>query len=324
MKKTIRNCGFTLRLSKIKYRIKNPMLKYSLAGLLYIAYLLKKIYMMITGGFELDYVEVFITSRCNLRCRDCSILVPYLPKLEDFNVDEAINDLNELLELVDCIHKVEILGGEAMLNKDFIKILEFLAGNEKIRSIRVVTNGTFIPDKNIVDALQSTTKVHVNISEYILPNPGKRDELLATLKEKNIAFTVYENMTWYDLGGPDSPKIHNEKLINRRFRYCWIKRCNGILNGRFYLCARSIFLPMVRVVENDETDYFDLRNIVNVKNGRTELKKLLKKKSVTACAYCNGTFDSPMVPAAVQIDKNPMNKLHEHKIPEYYSIIQLD
>ncbi|MCK5757461.1 MAG: hypothetical protein KAH14_00090, partial [Clostridiales bacterium] len=94
------------------------MLKYSLAGLLYIAYLLKKIYMMITGGFELDYVEVFITSRCNLRCRDCSILVPYLPKLEDFNVDEAINDLNELLELVDCIHKVEILGGEAMLNKD--------------------------------------------------------------------------------------------------------------------------------------------------------------------------------------------------------------
>ena len=305
MKKAIRNCGFTLQLSKIMYRIKNPLLKYTLAGILYVAYLFKKIYMMIKGGFELDYVEVFITSRCNLRCRDCSILVPYLPKLEDFNVDVAISDLESLLELVDCIHKVGILGGEAMLNKDFIRILEFLEGNEKIRSIRVVTNGTFIPDTNILDALQSTSKVHMNISEYLLPNPGKRDELLATLRERNIDFTVYEDMTWYDLGGPALPKIDDEKLIISRFRYCWIKRCNGILNGRFYLCARSIFLPMVRAVENDETDYFDLRNIVNVKNGRAELKKLLRKKSVAACAYCNGTFDSPTVPAAVQIDKNP-------------------
>ncbi len=304
MKKTIRNCGFTLQLSKIKYRIKNPLLKYTFAGILYVAYLFKKIYMMIKDGFELDYVEVFITSRCNLRCRDCSILVPYLPKLEDFNVDVAISDLKSLLKYVDCIHKVGILGGEAMLNKDFIRILEFLEGNEKIRSIRVVTNGTFIPDENILDALQSTSKVHMNISEYMLPNPGKRDELLATLKERNIDFTVYEDMTWYDLGGPDSPKVDDVKLIKSRFRYCWIKRCNGILNGRFYLCARSIFLPMVRVIENDETDYFDLRNIVNVKNGRVELKKLLRKKSVAACAYCNGTFDSPTVPAAVQIDKN--------------------
>ena len=305
MKRTIRNCGFALQLSKIKYRIKNPLLKYTLAGILYIAYLFKKIYMMITGGFELDYVEVFITSRCNLRCRDCSILVPYLPKLEDFNVDEAISDLNVLLELVDCIHKVGILGGEAMLNKEFIKILKFLAGNAKIRSIRVVTNGTFIPDENILDALQSTSKVHMNISEYILPNPGKRDELLFILKERNIEFTVYKDMTWYDLGGPNLPKNDDEKLIKSRFRYCWIKRCNGILNGRFYLCARSIFLPMVRVVENDETDYSDLRNTVNAKNGRAELKKLLRKKSVAACAYCNGTFNSPTVSAAVQIDKNP-------------------
>ena len=98
-------------------------------------------------------------------------------------------------------------------------------------------------------------------------------------------------------------KIDNKKVIRKSFRYCWIKRCNGVLNGRFYLCARSIFLPMVRDIENDETDYVDLRNISSFNNGRNKLKKLLNKKSVAACAYCNGTYDSPTIPAAVQIDK---------------------
>lgn len=51
---------------------------------------------IIMEGFELQ-----ITERCNLRCKDCSILIPYVKNPRHKEIDEILDDLKALLLLVD-------------------------------------------------------------------------------------------------------------------------------------------------------------------------------------------------------------------------------
>ena len=304
MRSGIRNSGFSLKYSNVKFKVKNPFLRIFTGIILYFAFAIRKAYLITTGKFELDYVEIFITSRCNLRCKDCSVLVPYLPKLEDYNINEAISSLKSLLGIFDCIHKVGILGGEAMMNGDFDRILEFIQAETKIKSIRIVTNGMYIPSKDAFDALKASDKVHVDISNYNLPN-NRKEELCTMLKDLNIQYSIYNDMTWHDLGLPNTSGTNDQKIISRRYKYCWMKQCNGILNGKYHMCSRSIFLPLARDINISETDYVDLCNINSKREGRNKFKKLFKKKSIAACAYCNGTFDGVKISPAEQISTVP-------------------
>lgn len=303
MQGLVKNTGFTLKLSQFKYSGMPKAGWVLMGGLIYILYVFKKLIHIITGRFELDYVEIFITSKCNLQCRDCSVLIPYLDKMQDFKIQDAIQDLSVFLNSIDYVYKVGILGGEAMLHKDFLKMLQFAYGQKKIGSVRVVTNGTFIPGEEILEALSSTPKIYVNISEYTNEGNEKRKQLMNVFDNRKIKYILYENQSWSDLGSPIAPKTDDAKVLRRRFKRCWMTRCNGIIEGRLYLCGRSAFLPRVHKTIDYETDYLDLRSIVNESDGRTKLKKTLKKKVLKTCAYCNGTFDSKIIPPAIQLEK---------------------
>jgi len=300
MKNLVDNTGFTFRYSQISYGISFVPLRLFIGCLLYPVYTLRKLYNLLTGRIEFSYLETFITTRCTLRCRDCSVLIPHLSKLEDFNVDDAISDLEKLLSSVDYIHKLGILGGEAMLHKDFCRILDFADSHKKIGSIRVVTNGTFIPNDSVLDSLASSKKLYMNISEYPAVAPAKRSELESVLKGRNIKYISYMDMQWYDLGGPDEPRS-DLQTAEKRFRYCWMKRCSGIRDGKLYMCGRSVFLPLVRQVENGESDYLYIRGWDGKENKKSELRRFLRRKSLEACRYCNGTYEGKVVPPAVQL-----------------------
>jgi len=297
----VKNTGFSFKLSKLKYSGMSKPGWVLLGGLIYVWYAFKKLINKITGRFELDYVEIFITSKCNLRCRDCSALIPYLDKMQDFDIQDAIRDLSVFLNCIDYVYKIGILGGEAMLHKNFSKMLKFACNHEKIGSVRIVTNGTFIPGEEILDALSSNTKIYVNISEYTNEGMEKRKQLMKVFENRNIKYILYENQQWSDLGSPIAPKTDDVKVLRKRFARCWMTSCNGIVEGLMYLCGRSAFLPKVYKTLNCETDYLNLRCIKNKSDGRKEIKKFLQKKVLNACGYCNGTFESNTVQPANQL-----------------------
>lgn len=303
LQKAVTDTGFGYRYSQVRYKVSSKPILYISGAFLYIFYAFINLFNLMTRRLEIGYTEVFITTRCNLRCRDCSVFVPYLNELKDFDVTSAISDLDIFLNSIDYLHKLGILGGEAMLNKDFNKILMYAAGHKKIGCIRVVTNGTYIPNDDILNTLASSSKVHMNISEYPLQDVSITRRLMAALDERSIRYTIYKDMEWFDLGDPDSPKA-DSMTSKKRFTYCWMKRCNGIMEGKLYKCGRSVFLPMVREVDDGEKDYINIRDIGDRKSGRKEIRKFLGKKVLAACAYCTGTYQSPTVPPAVQIKKD--------------------
>lgn len=303
LQKLVKNTGFSLRYSKYDFDGSHVIKKYIMGGLLFFGYAVRRLLNIITGRFELDYVEVFITSKCTVRCKDCSILIPYQHELQDFDADSIINDLKKFLGYVDYVHKLGILGGEAMLHRDFVKILEFAANISKVGSIRIVTNGTYIPNESILGVLKATPNVYMNISEYPLLDSGKKQRLENVLKENEIKFSVYKDQEWSDLGSPVTPKEENGRILRKRFKRCWMNKCNGLLDGRVYMCGRSAFLPRIYKIDNGDTDYLDIRSITDNNDGRKKLKKMLKKRVLAACAYCNGTFDAAKIQPAIQLEK---------------------
>lgn len=68
-------------------------------------------------------LEVFITERCTLRCRDCSHLIPEYKTPGDYEISEIISILENVLKIVKKISDLIILGGEPMLHKDLCELI---------------------------------------------------------------------------------------------------------------------------------------------------------------------------------------------------------
>jgi len=294
------NTGFTVFVSSFDLSDKAEFLRYPAAVVMTPFYLFRKLYNLISGRFEVDYAEIFLTTRCTLSCRDCSVLVPHIGKPVDYDSKSIKDDISAFLESIDRIYKFGMLGGESMLHRDFTEILSFLEESRKVKSIRVVTNGTYIPGENILNALSESKKVHVNISRY----PGMKKSIVTEfsqkLKERGVRYSVYSGMQWSDLGSVDMKPEKRADVIEGRFRNCWMRRCPGIRDGRLYHCGRSAFLPLARSIEGGESDYVSLHATDDTRIRRDMIRQLFKSKTLAACAYCYGTLESRRVEPAIQ------------------------
>lgn len=79
----------------------------------------------------LPNIAVSVTNKCSLRCRDCNNLMPYCKEHISINVEEIINEIKNLLNYVDQIVSVEIIGGEPFIYAQIPKLLAFVCREKK-------------------------------------------------------------------------------------------------------------------------------------------------------------------------------------------------
>ena len=71
-------------------------------------------------NIELNSVDLVVTERCTLKCKDCSNLMQYYTKPETLEEASITEEVDILLSLVDKIHEIRVIGGEPLLNKGYI------------------------------------------------------------------------------------------------------------------------------------------------------------------------------------------------------------
>ena len=99
-------------------------------------------------------IQYVITEKCTLRCKDCSHLIPYYREPENINIQKYKRAFNLLIEQIDYLAELRILGGEPFLSKDMEQLVLDYYMNPKIEQISVYTNGTVIPSDNVIKALK--------------------------------------------------------------------------------------------------------------------------------------------------------------------------
>ncbi len=115
-----------------------------------------------TFNRNINYLRISVTDRCNLRCTYC-MPEEGIPLLHHKNIlsFEEIESFVKVAAL-NGISKVRITGGEPLVRKDIVKLVEMLSRIDGIEDLSMTTNGVFL-DKYASD-LKKAGLARVNIS----------------------------------------------------------------------------------------------------------------------------------------------------------------
>lgn len=255
----------------------------------------------------IPYLEMSITSRCSLKCKDCLNLMQYYSNPRDYDTKKLISYFDKALNSIDYIYMYRILGGEPFLHKELYKIIIHGINSDKIRMVEVVTNGTVIPRKDVIVALQNK-KASVFISNY--GKISKNVEKLKTIfDEHNINFKCRDSLQWYDAGKLERNPYTVEE-VKKVYAEC-SEACKTLVNGEIHICPRSAHGIALGVIPKREGDYIDVLN-TPAKELKQKIRELYTCDYVEACYYCVLPKERRSVKAAIQLKRNGGKKFSKY------------
>lgn len=245
-----------------------------------------ELYRIATGKIFVKQVELVLTTRCTLRCKDCSNLMQYYMDPYDFDAEMLLKDIKTLAKAVDGIGQLVLIGGEPLMHRSFDLILREVVEEPKIGSVHVVSNGTIMPKTTTIKLLKHP-KVIVTLSEYPENIVPKRARILKMLQDNHISILNYP-CEWQDLGCLGYQADTNPKSMKARYKKCYRKRCNTLLDGEFHICPRSAHGSALEQFVLPNNDYVQIRGREDTKSIRHELAALSRLPYLTACGCCKG------------------------------------
>lgn len=251
-------------------------------------------------------VDIIITERCSLKCRDCSNLMQYYKKPVDCDIKELMQTIDVFCAFIDEVNEFRVIGGEPFINKDIYSIIKRLVNEPKVKRIVIYTNGTIIPRENQIEYLKNKKII------LIITNYGKISKNLSgltqMLKSNNIAFYAEKARGWTDCAKimKHCRNIEQQKVI---FRNCCAKNLVTLSKNKIYGCPFAANAARLLAVPDLKNDYIDLFEKPIESIDIYEMKKkirtfLLGKDFLDVCDYCNGRlFGAPEIQPAIQIKK---------------------
>ncbi len=239
----------------------------------------------VKNELHIPQIEFCITTRCSLKCKDCWALIPMLDKAKRTDTSFAYfkEQLDKLLAVSDSIQLLTILGGEPLLCSELPQMLEYAASKDKIRMIKLITNGTILPQSNVLDVLATyKTRIFVYMSNYS-DNPEltgvlKQDAIKALLAAHGVRLQKPENWAWMrEKFFTENPQ--NNDMLEQKFLECERTKCNAIMNDRIDICSKATVARELGICEDDSVN-------LNSSDLRNDLIEFYQKPCMNACKYC--------------------------------------
>lgn len=253
--------------------------------------------------------DVSITSYCNLRCRDCNMLMPYYKQHSHYDTDQILDDVDSYFRWVDFVEVFHLLGGEPFLHPHILEITRSIAERHraKIGEFIFFTNGTIVPQQPLLD-LMHQYNVKAYIGDYRLALPAIRpkvDAFVEMLEKYGVTYEMATGTDWSDFNHTqtDRSRWSDEDLT----AVC--RNCNppfrGLRDKKFYFCHLSTSAALAGRVPERPGDYFDLSGS---EEGREEELiafdlGYIPKGYVSYCRSCGGCSpaNTRTVPIAEQL-----------------------
>ena len=186
----------------------------------------------------LPRVQYHIADHCNLNCVSCSHFSSLVKEERFIDSEEVKRDLIALKRLVKHIERIDILGGEPFLNKDWKKFVEITREIFSFSEITIITNGTLIWKMSDEDwEFIRQNDVYFRMSLY-KPFWKKADEIAQLLKEKGIRYSVNFRVI-SDFASIFLKEKRCDSVINRR--NC-SGSCNQLYHGKMAPCNVMMYI----------------------------------------------------------------------------------
>lgn len=262
-------------------------------------------------------VSLIVTKKCTLKCKLCGALAPYI---EHYHPPIAYlkAEIDSFFNVVERVNIIDISGGEPMLRtslSDFVlgEILLYITDcyNERFKHLRIFTNGTIVPSKEICDVFRtvsSRTSFSITIDNYGKHSPNTQ-KIAACLEATKVKYDIRDYSEdihcggWVDLRDISLkyPEIEDAK---RLFSKCAIPQklgcCLELMDGIISPCSVAAARYLCGKAEKSDTDIVDL--FADREEVYAKLKYLLNAEYFPSCHYCVGGLsdDSERVVPAEQ------------------------
>ena len=228
--------------------------------------------------------EVQLADHCNLNCAGCSHFSPIADE-HFLDVDTYRKDCERLSELAGkYVRKISLMGGEPLLHKNIVDIMEITRSNFKNSIIHIVTNGILLDrmEAEFWDACNKNNII-VRITPYPINLNVKKFSEFAWQYNVNIKtgddnYKMKFRKDVYDIEGNQDKK--------KNFKKCG-GGCHHLYEGKFYVCQIPAYIKYFnkyfsKEFEVSTDDYIDIYQ----KNNAKTIRKFLKKP-IPFCRFCN-------------------------------------
>jgi len=256
-------------------------------------------------------VDVIITERCTLKCKDCANLMQYYEKPVNVSTHLILNSFADLDAVADKINEIRIIGGEPLVNSDFDIIIRHAASMTSVNKVVVYTNGTIVPsDEKLLSLSPYKDKLFFFLTNYEGLS-HKISNLIDSLNRHNLANNCQDAYGWTECGsiGQRNRSESENQII---FQNCCAKNFISLSDSRLYRCPFSANISRLNGMPTalHEADSFDLIGSSSLPTNLLEKKKvalydyLYNIKSLNACDFCAGrTYGDPEIKPGIQAKK---------------------
>ena len=265
---------------------------------------LKKTYEL-SKVLHVNSLDVQVTERCSLKCKNCCNLMQYYERPVNIVFDQLFLSLDRFVAAVDKIDEFRIIGGDPFMNKEMYKAINKSKEYNKVGKIIVYTNAKIIPKGENLNCLKHN-KVILDISNYGGELATKHDEILKVLDDNNVAYSYSDFNTWTDSGRILPFQKRTEEENKKVFSECCNRDTLSVLHGKLYRCPFSANAHNLKAIPVDKSDQVDLSDDkIPISTLKEQIRKLAYQKDyLTACLYCNGRdYTTPVIKAAEQTKK---------------------
>lgn len=248
-------------------------------------------------------IDLIITERCSLRCKDCSNLMQYYENPKDCDTDMLLRSIDAFCAVIDEVMDFRVIGGDVFMNKEWPIIVKRLTDEPKAKRVVLYTNGTILPKEKDIAYLRNN-KVLVIITDYGVLSK-KLSELTQVLEKNKIAYYVLKITEWLDCAAllPHKRSVARNKEI---FKICCAKNMATLSDGKLFRCPYSANAGRLSAVPDNKNDYIDLfqepLDATGIRDTKNKVRDyLLHKEYLETCDYCNGRpLSGPAVQPAIQ------------------------
>jgi organic radical activating enzyme len=241
-------------------------------------------------------LDVMITERCSLKCKDCSNLMQYYIAPTDADKNITYFAVEKFAISVDYILELRVIGGEPFVNKECFEIIDFLKSISNKSRICVYTNGTIIPKDTNLKSLVGDN-IFLRISDYggVSRNVSG---LVKALDNANANYDVIRFEKWQDCAKIEYFE-ESEAQLAVKFKECCVQNYFTILNDNLYNCPFAANAININAIPKFKDEFIEIP-MTNVDDIRRIIRSMIyEKKYYGSCKYCAGRplDDTPLVAA---------------------------